>query len=270
MKRSLAFVFCLAVAANVESASAQPPQGLDILGVQLGMPRETAVHLLQSRNPPYSITNTNAPTIEGLGSSVWHVSLANQTALTVDTIDLDFAPPPTASTVLRVFRNVCYSCNSSGKTNPEAPSVDNFVRGLAEKLKTPTPTVVESHSNLGEHRVYVWTSTGEFLSSVELNRRLPKPYRCINRPPRLDDSGTNVGVNFNLQLDDKSFGDTCGTVVMVDWSQENGIITKFDMDFSDVAGLMSAFSKSAALINAKNANRNRQELKRANQNGPAL
>ncbi len=77
---------------------------LDILGVQLGMPRESAVQLLLSHKPPYSVTNTVALTVEDLGTSVWHISL-NSPPPDYDTIDLDFAPPPTGSTVLRIYRS---------------------------------------------------------------------------------------------------------------------------------------------------------------------
>jgi hypothetical protein len=195
-----------------------------------------------------------------------------------DTIVLDFAPPPTESRVLRIYRTVCYNCGVSGKTNPNAPSVGNFVGSLAEKLKSPTPTVVVTRDRRGmfETTVYVWTRAGEFLSSSELNRRLRYPARCIN-PPTLNAAranaalavgGITVGTNFNLYLDDKNFEDTCGTVMQVAWTQEGGIIKHFDMNLSDVAGLVLAFSKSAALIDAKKGSQHQQELERAKQNRP--
>ena len=273
MKRSLAVAFCLLVTLDVGGACAQSPQSLDILGVQLRMSRKPAVQLLLSRQPPYAITNTVAPTVEELGQSVWNISLNANKQDVADSIDLDFAPPPTESTVLRISRSVCYDC-SGQKRSLDAPSVEIFLRSLAEKLKSSTPTVVEGRSQnagttIGETTIYVWTPAGHFLSSAELSRRLRYPARCIN-PPKLDQARTNVGFDFNVHLEDKDFKNICGTVARIHWVQAGGIITRFDMDFNDVAGLFSAFSKSAALIHAKKGSQHQQELQRANQNRPKL
>ena len=185
MKLSFAVVFCLLVTLDVGGAFAQSPQPLDILGVQLGMPRESAVRLLVSQHPPYSVTNPQVVTVEDLGTSVWNTSLTIPSP-DYDTINLDFAPPPTKSTVLRIYRAVSYvTTNNVGvvKKSPNAPSVENFVRSLAEKFRSPTPTLgAASSANLGAANLvhYVWTRAGEFLSSAELNRRLGYPARCIS------------------------------------------------------------------------------------------
>jgi hypothetical protein len=273
MKRSFAVAFGLLATFDVGGACAQSPPSLDILGVQLRMPRESAVQSLLSRQLPYAITNTVALTVKELGQSVWHISLNANKQDVVDSIDLDFAPPPTESTVLRISRSVCYDC-SGQKRSLDAPSVENFLRSLAEKLKSSTPTVVEGRSQnagttIAETTVYVWTPAGQFLSSAELSRRLRYPARCIN-PPKLDQARTNVGIDFNLHLDDKDFKNTCGTVARIHWVQESGIITRFDMDFSDVAELFSALSKSAAIVDAQKGSQHQQELQRANQNRPKL
>lgn len=239
------------------------------------MPRESAVQLLLSRQPPYSSTNTVALTVEDLGPPVWHISLNSPPPDFVDSINLDFAPPPTKSTVLSIHRSVSYVTYINGaivKRNSDAPSVENFVRSLAEKFRSPTPTVVESRSaNPGVFNItdYVWTRAGEFLSSAELNRRLRYPKGALT-PPTLDAARTNVGTDFHLYLDDKNFEDTCGTAVQVVWTQEGGIIRQFEMTLSDAAGLVLAFSKSAALIDAKKGTQHQQELQRAKQNRPKL
>jgi hypothetical protein len=276
LRLSLAVAFCLLAMLDVGAAFAQSPQPLDILGVQLGMPRESAVQLLLSRQPPYSVTNTQALTVEELGPSVWHISL-NIPQPDYDTIDLDFAPPPTKSTVLRINRSVSYVdfSNNIQKTKPNAPSVETFVRSLAEKLGSPTPTVVENRSanpNVFNITDYVWTRTGEFMSSAELNRRLRYPARCIStaqHTPR-ERANNNVGYDFHLSFDDKNFEDTCGTVVHVVWTEEGGILRQFEMTLSDTAGLVLAFAKSAALIDAKKGSQHQQELQRAEQNRPKL
>jgi hypothetical protein len=275
MKRSLAIAFCLLVVLGASGAFAQPPQPLDILGVQLGMSRESAVQLLQSRQPPYNVTSSQALTVEDLGTSVWDISL-NSPPPNSDIIYLSFAPPPTKSTVLRIHRTVSYIVDySNNKTNANAPSVDTFVRSLAEKFRSPTPTLVESSSpNSGVFNTshYVWTRAGEFLSSAELNRRLRYPARCIstakNTPRQL--SNTNVGYNFHLQFDDKNFEETCGTVASISWAQQGGIITNFDMTLFDSAGLVLAFTKSALTIDAKKGSQHQQELERAKQIRPPL
>ena len=277
MKLSFAGVFCLLVTLDVGGAFAQSPQPLDILGVQLGMPRESAVQLLLSRHPPYSVTNPQVVTVEDLGTSVWSTSLTIPSP-DYDTINLDFAPPPTKSTVLRIYRAVSYvTTNNVGvvKKSPNAPSVETFVRSLAEKFRSPTPTLVAASSaNPGALNLthYVWTRAGEFLSSAELNRRLRYPARCTgtaqNTPRQL--ANNNVGYDFHLQFDDKNFEETCGTVASVSWSQEGGIITRFDMTLFDSAGLVLAFAKSAATIDAKKGSQHQQELQRAKQNRPKL
>jgi hypothetical protein len=271
MKRSLAFAFCLAALPLAGAADAGTPQPLDVLGVRLGMPREQAVHVLLSNKPPYAVTNTTGLTVDDIGSSVWHTSLNRTSALTTDSIDLDFAPPPTASAVLRIYRSVCYNCGGTAKVNADAPSVANFLRGLADKLKSPTPSVIESRSNAGEVAVYVWTRDGVLLSSAELSRRLRYPARCTD-PPTLDSARNNVGVSFAAVTAslEKNYESTCGQVARVAWFQEGGVITRFEMTLFDVSGLVSAFTKSAALLDAKAAGRHQQDLQRANQNRPNL
>jgi hypothetical protein len=277
MKLSLAVVFGLLVTLDAGGAFAQSPQRLDILGVQLGMPRESAVQLLQSRQPPYSVTNPQTVTVEDLGTFIWNTSLTIPPP-DYDTIDLDFAPPPTKSTVLRIYRAVGYvTTNNVGvvKKSPNAPSVENFVRSLAEKFRSPTPTLVTASSALpgGLNLIhYGWTRAGEFLTSAELNRRLRYPARCISAAPGTPRqlANNNVGYDFHLQFDDKNFEETCGTVASVSWSQEGGIITHFEMTLFDSAGLVLAFAKSAATIDAKKESQHQQELQRANQNRPKL
>lgn len=273
MKRSLALAFCLAVAPE-GGAFAQPAQSLDVLGVRLGAQREAAVHLLTSRKPPYVVTNTNGLNVENLGASIWHVSLNANKPDVVDSVDLDFAPPPTASTVLRIYHNVCYNCSVDHKTSADAPSLEIFQRSIAEKLGASTPTVLIGRSLngraiVGESSVYIWTPAGQLLSPAEFSRRLRYPARCYN-PPVLDAARTNMGVSFFLNFDDQNYTDTCGTVVLVHWQQLGGIVTQFDMTFSDVAGLVSAFAKSDALLRAKLTSQHQQVLQHANQSKPNL
>jgi hypothetical protein len=274
MKLSFAVSFGLLVTIDVGSAFAQSPQPLDILGVQLGMPRESAVQLLQNRQPPYNVTGTQTFAVEDLGTLVWHTSLKSSLP-DYDIIDLDFAPPPTGSTVLRISRSVSYVdfSNSIPKTKPNAPSVETFVRSVAEKFGSPTPTVVEkSSAGPGAFNItdYVWTRSGEFLPSAELNRRLRYPASCTitaQHTPR-EIANNNVGYDFHLHFDDKNFEDVCGRVVRVVWEQEGGIIKQFEMTLSDTAGLVLAFAKTAATIDAKKASQHQQELERAKQNNP--
>jgi hypothetical protein len=161
------------------------------------------------------------------------------------------------------------------KKSPNAPSVETFVRSLAEKFRSPTPTLVAvSSANPGAVNLvhYVWTRAGEFLSSAELNRRLRYPARCTSAaqytPSQL--ANNNIGYDFHLHFDDKNFEETCGTVASVWWSQEGGIITHFEMTLFDSAGLVLAFAKSAATIDIKKGSQHQQELQRANQNRPIL
>ena len=275
MRLSFAVAFCLLLTLDVGGAFAQSSQPLDILGVQLGMARESAVQLLLSRQPPYSVTNTQTLTVEDLGTSVWRVSL-NSPPSGYDVIDLDFAPPPTKSTVLRIYRSVNYVTYINGavvKKNPNAPLVDNFVASLAEKVGSPTPTVVEKRSatsNLFNITDYVWTRAGELLSSAEFNRQLRYPARCLataeSNPRVLVDNHSRY--NFHLYFDDKNFEDICGRVLRVAWIQDGGMIRQFEMTLSDTAGVVLAFAKSAAMIDAKNGSRAQQELERAKQNHP--
>ena len=274
MKRSPVIAFCLLVTLDVACAFAQSPQPLDILGVQLGMSRESAVQLLLSQHPPYSVTNPQVVTVEDLGTFVWNTSLTIPPP-DYDHIDLDFAPPPTKSAVLRILRSVSYVDYNIHKTKPNAPTVENFVRSLAEKFRSPTPTLgalISPNPGTVNFVYYVWTRAGEFLSSAELNRRLRYPARCTgtaqNTPRQL--ANNNVGYDFHLQFDDKNFEETCGTVASVSWSQEGGIITRFDMTLFDSAGLVLAFAKSAATIDAKKGSQHQQELQRAKQNRPKL
>jgi len=219
------------------------------------------------------VTNTAGLTVEGLGSSVWHNSLkvdSNKPGV-ADSIELDFAPPPTESIVLRMYRSVCYNCGT-GKISPDAPTVENLVSGLAEKLKSPTPTVVANYSAANKVvAVYVWTRDGKFLSAAELKSRLRYPARCIE-PPELDQARTNVNIDFQAVVAtlEPNFANTCGTVARAVWFQEGGIITHFEVTFSDVAGLLSAVAKSAGLIAAKKGSQHQQELQRANQNRAPL
>jgi hypothetical protein len=278
MKHSLLAAFCLLVTLDVGGAFAQSSQPLDILGVQLGMPRESAVRLLLSKHPPYSVTNPQTVTVEDLGTFVWNTSLKIPPP-DYDTIDLDFALPPSKSTVLRIYRSVSYEDFSKNipKTKPNAPTVETFVRSLAEKFRSPTPTLVAvSSANPGAVNLvhYVWTRAGEFLSSAELNRRLrpAAAYACINdaqfTPRRLADS--NGGYDFHFHVEDKNFEEICGTVASVGWSQESGIITHFEMTLFDSAGLVLSFTKSAATIDVKKGIQKQQELQRAKQNRPPL
>jgi len=276
MKPSLAATFCLFASLDVGGAFAQssPPPPLDILGVQLKMPRESAMRLLLGRQPPYVVGNTVALTVEDLGSFVWHISLSSPPDTvynSVDSIDLDFAPPPTESTVLRIYRHLCYSCGNPRKANPDAPTVENFQRSIAEKLKAPSPTAVVAHTNQGENRIYVWSRDGKLLTSGDLSHRLRYPAACLN-PPKLDSARNNVGVDFLSVVTtlEQNFENTCGTVAAVSWTQEGGIITQFEMTFNDVAGLLLAFAKSGATIQAKNQIQHQQQLQRANQNSPKL
>lgn len=269
MKRSLVVVFGLVATLDVGGTFAQSPPSLDILGVRLGMPRDAAVELLSTSPQSFAVTNTSSLAIEDLGTSVWHISLDSQHENAVHQIVLDFALPPTESTVQRIYRNTCYNCSPSHAMSPDAPSAQNFVRSLAEKLGTSTPTLVKSRSADGEATVYVWTPDGKLLSSTELGHRLRYPARCTN-PPQLDSVRTNAGINFNLAFDDQNFANACGTVAEVSWFQERGVITHFDMTFTDVSGLLSSLAKSDGILQAKKSNEHQQELQRANQNRPKL
>ncbi len=243
--------FCLLAILDVGGALAQSSQPLDILGVQLGMPREKALALLASHQPPYSYPGE-------LREPVSQITLRTNKQDIYDLIILRFAPPPSESTVLSITRQVRYS---NGR---DAPSVDSFVRSLGEKLKSPTPSF--SNSGRGSSHVdedYVWTRDGKLLSRAELTSRLrdPVPVYCTNWVSAFAKTA---------QLRYKNFGDTCGTVASIKWDQKEGIITGFDMTFSDVTGTLSALSKADALADTNKASQHQQELQRANQNRPNL
>jgi hypothetical protein len=282
MRLSFAVAFCLLLTLDVGGAFAQSSQPLDILGVQLGMARESAVQLLLSHQPPYSVTNTQTLTVENLGTSVWRVSLGNSRS-GIELIDLDFAPPPTKSTVLRISRTVSYVTYINGapvNKNPDAPLVETFLASLAKKVGSPTPTVVKRRSttpNFFNITYYVWRRSGELLSSTEFNR-LRYPARCLDTVesnPRTMVENQNPRGTYNFHLyfdsaltDDKNFEDICGRVLRVTWTQDGEMIRQFDTTFSDTAGIVLAFAKSAAVIDAKKASQAQQELERAKQNHP--
>jgi len=273
---SLVLGVCGAIAG--EAAYAAPAQRNEILGVRLGMPSQAALQSLKSHQRPFHVINTNSSVIKEVSPKefVWQADLNDLVDASqmkgLDSVTLEFAMPPTASTVLRISRNSCYNCRNDGKTASDAPSLKGLLQSITEKFG-PTPTSVtgrasSGHEIVGETDVYIWTTAGQLLSPEDLRRRLRYPAQCT-RAPSLHNFFGGGTVNAPTEYQ-KNVENGCGTVARVSWQQRGGIVTSFSIELVDVAALVSSLSNTVAAANKRSADMHQQELQRADQNRPTL
>lgn len=285
--------FVASLASGVQAQSPQiGPQSIEIAGVRLGMTKEQAIKALMANQPPLIDDDTagsknsvqlKVPVLSP-DPFVWSMSFhAHPLApdKPFEKVELYFAPPPNETTVLTLKRSICFDCGD-GKAMAHAPLVTNFLDALAKRFGSPNPSLIEGRNIantpsgtivLGEMRYYAWTRTGELLTAQELQRRVKYLAQCTSMA-NPDGARNDQGINFRAfqaSIGQKDVIYNCATMASVQWRQDGkGVIRNFYITLTDYAGILSAFSKSAEIVEEKANQQRKQELDRATKNPTKL
>jgi len=277
MKRSLAFAFCLAVAANVESVSAQPPQPLDILGIQLGMAASQATQILNSHAAALRAHNVRMlvqPAIisfdvlpKPITWGMRAVAIGNGPVPT-EGIFVVFTMPPNPQVVAEVHRKLEYRENM--------PAKDALLDSLRKKygpesVRQKDPTDV-THSWLFKDGRQQFVSSQFSADSLYLSvcaSSIESPPNQYGESFDNTDHLNNVLIRgFSADVQSK-----CGSRVFAMTNFDVGnpaLVDSFSVSIADLAMEDAALEKTRTLLqNAANAKR-QEQIKKAKQTNPSL
>ncbi|MDP1681905.1 MAG: hypothetical protein Q8L39_09030 [Burkholderiales bacterium] len=280
----------LACSASAVQAQSRGGQSIELAGVHLGMSREDSIKTLMANDPPLvddgiggnsSAIQFRVPALSP-DPFVWSMKFRAKPAedardKPLEQVELYFALPPNESTVLSLRRNSCFDCGD-GKAKAYAPTAANFLDSIAKRFGSPNASVIQSrnmHGNvvIGEVRFYAWTRTGELLTEQEFQKRMKYPAQCTGmlNPDNARNSNSINFRAFEQSLGQKGVIDNCATIASVQWSQDGkNVLRHYYITVTDYAGMLSAFSKSAEVVEGKANQQRKQELDRANKNPTKL
>lgn len=274
---------CSAYAVQAQS-SPRGGQQLEIAGVRPAMTKDEAIKALMANEPPF-VDNGNAiefrVPVLGPDRFAWSMKFEAKPPTDtrdhpVDSVELYFAPPPSEAKVLAFKRGVCFDCGDA-KGMARAPLAANFLDSIAKRFGSTQPSLIDSRQMNGnvvirETRYYIWTRTGQLLTEQELQRRMKYPARCrsVLTP---DNARNSDSINFrafeNFRQD--NLVDNCAMIARVEWAQDSkGVLQRFYISWSDYAGMLSAFSASADVVEGKANQQRKQDLDRASKNPTKL
>lgn len=277
-------VLLVALASGVQAQTPQRgPQSIEIAGVRLGMPREQAIKALMANQPPlvdddgWSGKSSAVPLkVPALSADpfVWRMEFrakpsAEDRDAPYDKMELEFAPPPSESIVLTLSRHVSFD----GKAKARAPTAANFLDAITEKFGPSASSINRGEVSGGreQNRTYVWTRTGELLTEREYQGRKDYSYRCRVASTGGARSDNNINFRAFEGLRQKDVVDSCAVVASISWSQDpKGIMKHFIITIADRAGILTAFTKSAEVVEGTTNQQRQQELDRATKNRTKL
>ncbi len=272
----------IALASGVQAQTPQRgPQSIEIAGVRIGMPREEAIKALMANQPPlevkeHGITQLKVPVLSP-DAFIWSMEFRAKPSeekrdAPYESMDLDFTPPPSESTVVTLRRYTSFDV-ADGKGMAHAPMAANFLDAVAKRFGPNASNVKRGEVSGGRHqsRTYVWNRAGALLTEQEYQQRWKHYSLSCDVSIRSARSGNGINFRAFEGLKQRNVIDSCAAVAIVSWEQdEKGIIKSFSIMMTDALAILEAFTKAAEIIEEKDNRQRNQELDRANKNRTKL